>query len=516
MANILDGLVLLLRMDEGVGATVVDSSGNGNNGTLYARQQNLVKYSNDFLNAYWSRGGSSDASNETQNTMDTYAPDGSQTATKLVTGVYGVKTGGLFLSGTNGLTNGVAYVASIWLKGAVGGEVVYLGFSDTQIAAVTLTNSWVRYKYSAVYNNSFGRAFECICSASGKTFYLWGAQLEAGSTPSAYNPTTANAIDNGFQPYNGQYPSPWVTGKYGSALSFNGANYVNLGNLASMAFAGDYTFSICIFVSAYIGNTVQCLIAKDSATGRQIALNINSLNGSGSAGYVELWQWIGGTWQGAHSTSAVLLGHENQWVNIIFVKSGTSGQFYISGAAVSTTATVLGSPVDSTSTPLYLGGRVYVGSTASFIGALDEVQIFNRAKSADEAAWLSRNQLNVILLDGKPLLLQLGSFHEKLDFSGVDKYVWGGASIQLQHKSYGAVEGWTLTAFEDAATVAWVDSAAYHLLTHVADGAAVPFVFDVALKHSVPQLQTVYVESCKVHYSSNMAIRYFDVALRAS
>lgn len=119
-----------------------------------------------------------------------------------------------------------------------------------------------------------------------------------------------------------------------------------------------------------------------------------------------------------------------------------------------------------------------------------------------------------IILDSYPLTIQLGSFHERLAFSGKDQYVWKDSAIKLQHKSYGAVESWSFTAFEDANAVAWVDSAAYHLLTHVANGVAVAFVFS-SLEHSVPDGQLVYVNNVKVHYSSDLKIRYFDCNARA-
>jgi hypothetical protein len=130
--------------------------------------------------------------------------------------------------------------------------------------------------------------------------------------------------------------------------------------------------------------------------------------------------------------------------------------------------------------------------------------------------WSFYGVSSVVSVDAYALTIQQGSFREKTAYSGVDQYIWSGGAIKLQHKSYGNVESWTLTAIEDASAVAWVDSAPFHLLTHIADGAAVAFVFDVPTKHSVPVGQTVYVNSVNVRYSSNLKTRYFDLSLRAA
>ena len=123
---------------------------------------------------------------------------------------------------------------------------------------------------------------------------------------------------------------------------------------------------------------------------------------------------------------------------------------------------------------------------------------------------------DVFTLDSYALKIQQGSFHEKTEFAGVDRYIWSAGAIKLQHKSYGAVESWMFTALEDANVVAWEDSAPFHLLSHVADGTTVAFVFDVPYKHSVPAGQTVYVDSVNVRYSSDLKTRYFDLSLEAT
>jgi hypothetical protein len=57
---------------------------------------------------------------------------------------------------------------------------------------------------------------------------------------------------------------------------------------------------------------------------------------------------------------------------------------------------------------------------------------------------------------------------------------------------------------------------AYHLYTHITDGATVVISISAGSTHSVVQGQTVYVEEIEVWYSESMDARYFTLTLRAA
>jgi hypothetical protein len=157
---------------------------------------NLFEYSEDFTNAYWSKS-SSGAAAPVITANNTTAPNGTNTAEKVDLPA---------LSGTQfsiisrepsivGQTN-----ASVYLKGVVGGEVIYLFWTPDGVNYVrtscTLTTEWQRFDLTATIalNSGFGIGVDLRDSAqndqSAQSFYIWGAQLNIGSTAKPYFPTT--------------------------------------------------------------------------------------------------------------------------------------------------------------------------------------------------------------------------------------------------------------------------------------------------------------------------------------
>ena len=134
--------------------------------------------------------------NVTPNTTDLKAPDGSQTATKIVTpGTItcgSTPSVGVLSSIRGGLTPGQTYTVSVWLRGANGGESVFFGLNDTYTTGVTLTQVWQRYTvtYSDIGSND--RGFELATWATNITYYFWGAQTELSSSVGPYILTDAS------------------------------------------------------------------------------------------------------------------------------------------------------------------------------------------------------------------------------------------------------------------------------------------------------------------------------------
>jgi RHS repeat-associated protein len=166
---------------------------------------NYVPYSQQIGGASWNQYCAANSSNMTLNTTDVTAPDGSKTATSYVTpntstcGSAG--SWGAFANVAGGLSVGQTYTASIWLKGASGGEGVVLGLNDCANTNVTLTTSWRRYTYTAstipssVASCELGtgiRGFQFLSTNS--TIYAWGAQLETASIAGPYVATLDSPI----------------------------------------------------------------------------------------------------------------------------------------------------------------------------------------------------------------------------------------------------------------------------------------------------------------------------------
>lgn len=119
------------------------------------------------------------------------APDGTVTASRIVADGTNVNQG-VYLSALSVV--GRTDIFSIYLKGAVGGEQVWIGDASSRYQA-TLTTSWQRFtnpRHAMVSPHNVVYAL----NNTAMTFYAWGAQLEAvtyQTTPSTYYPTTSAA-----------------------------------------------------------------------------------------------------------------------------------------------------------------------------------------------------------------------------------------------------------------------------------------------------------------------------------
>ena len=157
--------------------------------------QNLLQYSERFDNAAWTKNSSFSTS---QFANAATAPDGSLTAEKYTNAA----------SGTNNLEQSLAvsagnYTFSIYLKAATANDVGkyvtiggHVSSSTHNRVLVQLPAEWTRFTASGTYTAG-SYAFGVDGRTSGtfvgisqtreeSTFFVWGAQLEEGSTASRY------------------------------------------------------------------------------------------------------------------------------------------------------------------------------------------------------------------------------------------------------------------------------------------------------------------------------------------
>jgi hypothetical protein len=142
-----------------------------------------ILYSDNLSGSSWSTYCGS-STNFTANTTDLPAPNGTFTASKIVrnsnTSCGASTSWGRFWNSSSLVSTGTNYTLSIYVRGAIGGEVVSFGIADGNVSNYTLTTQWQRITYTA-NALSTSRGLQIFSSQPNVTFYFWGARVERTS-----------------------------------------------------------------------------------------------------------------------------------------------------------------------------------------------------------------------------------------------------------------------------------------------------------------------------------------------
>ena len=161
---------------------------------------NICLRSEELDNASWtkSNGGTGSAPVVTAN--DIVSPDGTQNADKVVFDLNGGTALGdhSYLSQTYTQTADT-YTISCYLKGASGGEKIFLDFDSANSNIATLTTDWVRYTFTKAVTSTGSTTIRIglrggVTSTDNPTIYMWGCQLEKAAYATSYIPTTSTSI----------------------------------------------------------------------------------------------------------------------------------------------------------------------------------------------------------------------------------------------------------------------------------------------------------------------------------
>jgi hypothetical protein len=199
---------------------------------------NLFTYSEQFNDSSWIKGGGNGASVPTVTSNTIIAPNGTLTADTVVFPSVSSTAFSLIYKIPSVVGN---YTTSIYLKGATGGEVIWMSWTSDGVnylrKSLSITADWQRFDFTAnISSSSSGIQFGIDLrdnqqsAKPSQTIYFWGAQLVEGSNALDYFATETRLNIPRLDYSNGSCPSilvePQRTNLALRSEEFNDATWV--------------------------------------------------------------------------------------------------------------------------------------------------------------------------------------------------------------------------------------------------------------------------------------------------
>ena len=165
-------------------------------------------------------------------------------------------------------------------------------------------------------------------------------------------------------------------GKLGQALSFDGSDdYVSLGSATSIKFgSGDFTYAIWMKTSGTGDNSI--VFGEDQAENAYRRILINS------SGF-PVCSFRDATANAVTATGSTSV-EDGNWHHVICVRSGTTGYLYVDGILISSNSNGSVGSTNTSSGNLVVGYRQNGGGDLFYTGSLDEARAYSRALTAAE------------------------------------------------------------------------------------------------------------------------------------
>ena len=206
-------------------------------GLIEKGRENLIVYSQDFSNANWSTNASATISHGITD------PNGGSTASR-ITFAANVNSGIYQQNPTLFASNNIR-TSSLYMKGAVGGEVVMFG-DATNRTIVTLTTSWVRYEGFAIDASTYFIIYTNTSSPSADTIDIAFVQYENGLVATDYIETTTTTAQAGILEdmprldYSGGATCPSLLLETSRTNAITSSEYFDGGSLNNTTISAEY------------------------------------------------------------------------------------------------------------------------------------------------------------------------------------------------------------------------------------------------------------------------------------
>ena len=158
---------------------VVPYSGEGSL-LLEPQSTNLVTYSEDFSNSYWTKG-----TNTTVINNYAISPEGKQNATRIQM----PDTSGTFLDVNLSGLQGNTLTVSFYAKNNGGATNITTFSPDNNSQTISLTDKWVRYDFTSIAASNVRVGIDNLNGGGAVDFLLYAFQLEELSYATSYIPT---------------------------------------------------------------------------------------------------------------------------------------------------------------------------------------------------------------------------------------------------------------------------------------------------------------------------------------